>query len=112
MKKTGYILFILWLSTVVVSNALMIRNSFFDTSSIELTEKESKEKSTDDSNNENEKKSDEKNKSEKELFAYKNLHLDSAEMIAESRAKSQIKSGDEDCISSLYVFLPENPPKL
>ena len=111
MKKTGYILFILWLSTVVVSNALMIRNSFFDTSSIEFAEKESKEKSTDDSD-ENEKKSDEKNKSEKELFSYKNLHLESAEMIAESRAKSQIKSGDEDCISSLYVFLPENPPKL
>ena len=63
MKKTGYILFILWLSTVVVSNALMVRNSFFDTYSIELTEKESKEKSTDDSNDESEKES--KKESEK-----------------------------------------------
>ena len=110
MKKTGYILFILWLSTVVVSNALMVRNSFFDTSSIELTEKESKEKSTDDSDDESEKES--KKESEKAFLIPKNAHLLFASKTNRLSDLVKISAQDEDCTSSLYVFLPENPPKL
>ena len=110
MKKTGYILFILWLSTVVVSNALMVRNSFFDTSSIELTEKESKEKSTDDSNDESEKES--KKESEKAFLIPKNARLLFALNTDRLSNLVKISAQDEDCASSLYVFLRENPPKI
>lgn len=126
MKKTSYILFILWLSTVVLSNALLTCKSFYDNSSLELTEKESKEQSSDDSDNTNdtnndndtdedtEKKSEDKSesKSEKELFAYKSLDTLPSEILAALSAKSQIPSNDEDFVSSLYVILPENPPEL
>ena len=84
----------------------------FDSFSVNSIEEVSKEKSTDDSDDENEKKSDEKNKSEKELFAYKRPQFHSAEMMAETSVQSKIHAEDENCISSLYVFLPENPPKL
>jgi hypothetical protein len=113
MKKTGYILFALWLCTVVLSNALITCKSFYDNSSLELTEKESKDKSSDsddDSDDETEKKSE--SKSEKEFFTYKNLNIASAKLMAELSLQPQIPAHDEDFVSSLYVILPENPPEL
>lgn len=124
MKKTSYILFILWLSAVVLSNALLTCKSFYENSSLELTEKESKEQSSDDSDNtddsdndtdeDTEKKSEDKSesKSEKELFTYKSLDTLPSKILAALSAKSQIPSNDEDFVSSLYVILPENPPEL
>ena len=84
----------------------MVRNSFFDTSSIELTEKESKEKSTDDSNDESEKES------KKEFLIPKHAHLLSALSTDRLSNLVKISAQDEDCASSLYVFLRENPPKI
>lgn len=121
MKKTGYILFALWLCTVVLSNALMTCKSFYDNSSLELTEKESKEKSSDyddNSDDDTEKKSEDKSekesesKSEKEFFTYKNLNIVSANLMAELSLQPQIPAHDENFVSSLYIILPENPPEL
>ena len=117
MKKVAYILFGLWLSTVIMSNMLVMWQFYGDNDKLELAESESKEKSFDDSDEENEKKSDDKSdekekKSEKELFFYKQNLLHSAEVVAELSAKSQFSTHDEDCISSLYACVIDNPPEL
>ena len=112
MKRTHYIVICLWLSTIVLSNLLSTYKSFCDNPSLALTEKESKEASdeesdekSDDANDENEKKS------EKELLARKNL--DAAIINAKgSKKQATIPAQDETYPSSLYIFLPENPPEL
>jgi hypothetical protein len=100
----------------------MTCKSFYDNFSVELTEKESNEKSNDDDSNndsdstekESESKSEKESesKSEKEFFAYKNLNISPAALFAELSLQPQIPAHDDDFVSSLYIILPENPPEL
>lgn len=114
MKRTHYIVICLWLSTIVLSNVLSTYKSFCDNPSLALTEKESKEASdektdekSDDANDENEKKSEK----EKELLARKNLCAAMVN-VKGSEKQATIPAQDETYPSSLYIFLPENPPEL
>lgn len=72
---------------------------------------EFKESKTDDNNNTSD--SDEKeSKTEKDLFAYKNpLNTQFIEDWTSVNSKSKIHIHDKKLISSLYTFLPYNPPE-
>ncbi len=65
------------------------------------------------SDDDNKKDTDEKeSKTEKDLFAYKNpLNTQFIEDWASVNSKSKIHIHDEELISSLYTFLPYNPPE-
>lgn len=70
---------------------------------------EFKESKSDDENKDaNEKES----KTEKDVFAYKIPHCINDESWTANNATSKIHAGDEAFISSLYTFLPYNPPEL
>ena len=66
----------------------------------------------DDDNTKSENEKERKSETEKELTKAKNLYALTAENLAAFNAKLKYHLKDETCISSLYVFLPENPPVL
>lgn len=65
------------------------------------------------SDDDNAKDSDEKeSKTEKDLFAYKNpINTQFMEVWSSVNSKSKIHIHDKELISSLYTFLPYNPPE-
>ncbi len=93
------------LITMLSSLAVTVMQQAKDNSVCEL-----KESKTDDDNT---KDTDEKeSKTEKDLIAYKNpISTQFIKDWASAISKSKIHIHDEELISSLYTFLPYNPPE-
>jgi hypothetical protein len=70
---------------------------------------EFKESKADDDNTKD--TGEKENKTEKDLFIYKNALRPYIEYLTRSLLKSKVYNRDEELISSLYTFLPYNPPE-
>ena len=88
------------ITSTVVSAVLQMQNSVVC---------ETKETKGDDTDPETEK--EDKSETEKELINAKNLCVALVENLLDFDAKTKHFLKDETCISSLYIFLPENPPE-
>ncbi len=116
MRLTAYILFLLWLFTAVLSHLLKIGISLSDNSSLELTEKASKEKPCDEKDGENEKESEDKSekKSEKETkdkFFELQYYTQLLGYLYSSQRKDAILISTEQYICTYSIELDSPPPE-
>ena len=120
IKKIGYILFALWLVTVVSSNVLWTIKSLNAGMPLVFSKKELKHKESDPKDAENKKKSTAEDNSEKKseneetdnFFEFNKNHQTTCVYLGAAYLKNAIHIADEHFICTFSIDLESPPPKI
>ena len=120
IKKIGYILFALWLVTVISSNVLWTINSLNAGMPLEFSNSELKHMTSDPHDAENKKKSTSEDNSEKKtenedtdnFFEFRKNHQTSLKYLGVAYLKNAIHIADEHFICTFSIDLESPPPEV
>ncbi len=120
IKKIGYILFALWLVTVISSNVLWTIESLNEGLPKEFSIKEQKDNKSDHNDAENKKKSAEEDNSEKkseneesdQFFEFNKFNQTPFVCLGSAYLKNTIHITDEQFVCTFSIDLESPPPKI